>query len=248
MKYILLLILFSLILLIPLTYAETTFFDNENDAFIMGNSPVDSRVTGEATGGEGCLTNWTCSDWNSCTAGVQIRNCTKTKTYCYADLNKKPIESQNCSGDKNNTDSEDGITNSPNENSGNINNPNSSNVKVIILGIFIVIFMGFIFLLIYKRYFVKTKKFLGWLLNKHEKYLSNSINGLINKEVYLESGHHIGKVNDIIIGETRIERLRIELDKKINFNKKGIIINYRNVKNVGEIIIIDELVFEHWKD
>src|SRR3989338_4507656 len=101
MKYIMLFLV--IILLPPLAQAKTTFFDNPiSDAFIMGSSITGgvggasgSGTTGAIIGG-GCITNWTCSDWGSCDSGVQIRNCTKTKTYCYADLKKKPVESQNC--------------------------------------------------------------------------------------------------------------------------------------------------------
>lgn len=38
------------LLLVPLVSAETTFFD-QDDAFIMGNSPTDSRITGGRGGG-----------------------------------------------------------------------------------------------------------------------------------------------------------------------------------------------------
>lgn len=141
MKYFILLL--GIILLSSLVSADSTFFD-QDDTFIMGfSSTTDSGTTGGTTANGACLTNWTCSDWNSCNAGVQIRNCTKTKTYCYADLKKKPIESQNCfvdkSGDKNNTSSEYKIT-------------SSSSVKAIILEMFIVIVIGFIILFIYKRH------------------------------------------------------------------------------------------------
>lgn len=108
-------IIFSCLFLISLVfvlvsqtvYAESTFFDNPiSDAFIMYNSTTvgnsvsggpssGSGTTGEVIGG-GCITNWTCSDWGSCNNGFQIRNCTKTKTYCYADLEKKPVENQSC--------------------------------------------------------------------------------------------------------------------------------------------------------
>src|SRR3989344_9555163 len=105
MKYTIIFLL--IIFLLPLVNAESTFFD-QDDIFIMSNSATDGVIEGTTeatTGGGSCLTNWTCSDWNSCNAGVQIRNCTKEKAHCYADLNKKPIESQNCfvdkSGDKN---------------------------------------------------------------------------------------------------------------------------------------------------
>ena len=140
------------------------------------------------------------------------------------------------SGDKNYTGSGEGINNYPNGNESSINNLNSpsSNIKTIILGILIIVAIFTLIFFGYKRYFFKTKK-----------YNSNSINGLINKEVYLESGHHIGKVNDVILGKTRIEGLSIELDKKHKFDKKGIIIDYKQVKSVGEIIIIDESVSEY---
>ena len=113
MKYIIIFLL--MIFFLPLVNAETTFFD-QDDTFIMGSS-TSSGTDSETTGGGSCLTNWTCSNWSFCNNGMQIRNCTKEKAYCYADLNKKPIESQNCfvdkSGDKNNMESGEEISNSP---------------------------------------------------------------------------------------------------------------------------------------
>ena len=102
MKYSFLIFSLCILLLTNFVMAETTFFD-QDDAFIMGDSVTDGVIegtTGASTDGGGCLTNWTCSDWSFCNNGMQIRNCTKQKVYCYADLNKKPIESQNCFGDK----------------------------------------------------------------------------------------------------------------------------------------------------
>jgi len=78
-----------------------------------------------------------------------------------------------------------------------------------------------------------------------KKYPKNSINGLINKKVYSESGHYLGKINDIILGENRIESLKIEIDKKHEFKAKGIIVDYKQVKSVSEIVIIDGKVTEH---
>ena len=92
MKYIIILLIF---LLIPFVNAESTFFDNPDDNFIMGSSAttggaVIGGTTGGTTGGAisggGCLTNWSCSSWSSCINGIQIRNCTKEKANCYADL------------------------------------------------------------------------------------------------------------------------------------------------------------------
>lgn len=90
----------AVILTSVLVFADTTFFDNPDDAFIMGNSPITSP-TGEAIEGTtnlgNCLTNWVCNSWSGCINGIQQRNCAKEKSYCYADLKEKPIESQNCS-------------------------------------------------------------------------------------------------------------------------------------------------------
>jgi sporulation protein YlmC with PRC-barrel domain len=80
---------------------------------------------------------------------------------------------------------------------------------------------------------------------KNKKYPSNSVQGLMNKEVYSESGHHIGKINDIIIRDNIIESLRIKLDGKYDFRAKGIFISYRQVKSVSEVMIIDEKISEH---
>ena len=77
-----------------------------------------------------------------------------------------------------------------------------------------------------------------------KKYPKNSIKGLLDKKVYSESGHYIGKVNDIILGENRIESLKIKIDKKHKFKAKGIIVDYKQVKNVSEIVIIDKDVLE----
>ena len=146
MKFIIFIIISLLFL--PLVNAETSFFD-QDDAFIMGNSPtgeVAEETTSGATNGGGCLTNWTCSDWSFCNNGIQIRNCTKEKAYCYADLNKKPIENQNCfvdkSGDKNNMESGEEISNSPNLNKKGIVKTISLGI-LIIMAIFVLIFFGY---------------------------------------------------------------------------------------------------------
>ncbi len=88
----------AVILTSVLVFADTTFFDNPDDAFIMGSSATGefSRASGEKILGN-CLTNWVCNSWSGCINGIQQRNCAKEKSYCYADLKEKPIESQNCS-------------------------------------------------------------------------------------------------------------------------------------------------------
>ncbi|KHO55216.1 MAG: hypothetical protein QT10_C0004G0003 [archaeon GW2011_AR19] len=81
--------------------------------------------------------------------------------------------------------------------------------------------------------------------DEHKKYPQNSILGLMNKNVYSESGHYLGKVNDIILGENRIDSLKIKLDKKHKFKAGGIVIDYKQVKSVNEIVIIDDRVSEY---
>lgn len=95
---------------------------------------------------------------------------------------------------------------------------------------------------------LQPKKCFENLWNKHKKYPQNSILGLINKRVYSESGYYLGKVNDIILGKNNISNLKIELDKRYNFKARGIVIDYKQVKNAGEVIIVDELVSEHLKE
>lgn len=94
--------------------------------------------------------------------------------------------------------------------------------------------------LIYK----KITESLDRMGSKLKKYPRNSIRGLLDKKVYSESGHYIGKVNDIILGENRIESLKIQIDKKHKFKANGAIINYKHIKGVSEIIIIDDAVEE----
>ncbi|MBN1644924.1 hypothetical protein JW851_02710 [Candidatus Woesearchaeota archaeon] len=90
-------ILFLLaILLIPVVYAETTFFDNPDDMFIYSNpaSQVSGRGGGGG-GGRGCLYKWNCTNWSECLpSGKQIRNCINVGT-CSNTYNAPEIE-QNC--------------------------------------------------------------------------------------------------------------------------------------------------------
>ena len=44
----------------------------------------------------GCISNWICTDWSECSNEIQYRNCSKEIYGCYADIRKKPIESQSC--------------------------------------------------------------------------------------------------------------------------------------------------------
>jgi len=82
---------------------------------------------------------------------------------------------------------------------------------------------------------------------KHDtqkSYSTTSLNKLINKKVYTNSGHYVGKIKDIVLEENRIDSLKIKLDRKQRFRAKGIIINYKHVKSVGHVVIVDEEIIK----
>ncbi len=85
-----------LILSIFLVHAETTFFDNPDDFFIMNSAAGSSGATGTASGtAGGCIYKWNCTNWGECLqSGKQIRNCINigscSNTY------KTPETEQNC--------------------------------------------------------------------------------------------------------------------------------------------------------
>lgn len=131
-------------LLIPLVFADTTFFDNSDDAFIMSNSATGGLIIEETTGGTtsggGCLTNWSCSPWSSCIDGIQIRNCTKEKAYCYADLKKKPIEIQNCS-----IETENGVGSDEGDFASQSPTKNFQNIITLVIGLIVIIGIAIFF-------------------------------------------------------------------------------------------------------
>ena len=77
--------------------AATTFFD-QDDAFIMGNSPtgeVSGGTSGETAGGGGCRYEWSCTNWSECLPyGNQTRICTN-KGACPDNYGPPKME-QNC--------------------------------------------------------------------------------------------------------------------------------------------------------
>jgi hypothetical protein len=89
----------SLFLLAVNASAETTFFDNPDDAFIMYDFATGGVViigrTGETTGGGGCTYEWNCTDWSKCLpSGKQTRNCVNVGT-C-PDMYEPPEMEQDC--------------------------------------------------------------------------------------------------------------------------------------------------------
>ncbi|MFA5061011.1 MAG: NosD domain-containing protein [Candidatus Pacearchaeota archaeon] len=102
-------------------------------------------------GSSGCTTEWVCTEWGSCIEGVQIRNCTKERPYCYANIMKKPAETQNCSiGSEIVEDS----FNSPLEKDEANEEEDVTSLLKIILPLVVVFVLGFI---IYNYYWKKRK-------------------------------------------------------------------------------------------
>lgn len=96
MKYIVILFIF---LLIPLAFADTTFFDNPDNSFIMGNSATGEVIVTEeqqtSSSGGGCNYKWNCTNWGECLSfRKQIRECINIGT-C-PDTYKTPEIERNC--------------------------------------------------------------------------------------------------------------------------------------------------------
>ena len=89
----------------------------------------------------------------------------------------------------------------------------------------------------YRRYKWKFK------VKETKEIPKNQLASLLHKKVYTEEGELIGKVEDIHIKDNRIDYLRIKLNKNI-FDFGGIIIKYKEVESVGDIIIIKETLVE----
>ena len=107
----------------------------------------------------------------------------------------------------------------------------------IIYFVFIISFLG-VLSFVYRR---KIKEVVETKRNKKD---SNSLKGLIKKKVYSEEGDYIGKVDEVLLGENKIDSLRIKLEKKQKFKIRGVIIKYKNVKSVGHIVIVNEAILE----
>ena len=104
--------------------------------------------------------------------------------------------------------------------------------------ILIIGMLGFLIFIYRKRIIEKIE------IKRMNKNPKNGIKGLIKKKVYCVEGNYIGKVDEVLLGENKIESLRIRLNKKQKFKIKGIIIKYKNVKSVGHIVIVDNQILE----
>jgi hypothetical protein len=108
-------------------------------------------VATSSSGGGGCFTNWTCSDWTSCSNNVQTRTCSKVKSYCYAGT--EPALTQSCTSAAAGTTPTAGTTPVNEETKEGITAKVSSSVWVWAVVIVLVVFVGFIV-----SYVIKKKK------------------------------------------------------------------------------------------
>ena len=64
----------------------------------------------------------------------------------------------------------------------------------------------------------------------------------MKKKVYTEEGEYVGNINGIILGDNRVDSLKIKLYKRKNVKMKGITIRYKNVKSFGDIVIVEDMI------
>jgi len=119
----------------------------------------------------------------------------------------------------------------------NITNNNKN-----IIGFILIISLLGLLVFFSKIKIIKNIKFIK--AKKSSEKLKNSLNELIGKKVYTKEGNYIGNVNNLTLHKNKIDSLKIKLDKKYNFNAKGIFVNYKNVDNVGQIVIVDNEILQ----
>lgn len=223
--------------------AETTFFDNPDDMFVMSSSstmPTEDRGT---IGGGGCAYKWNCTDWGECLqSGKQIRDCTNIGT-C-SDTYKSPKIEQNCTYTAPEAEKES-ITE---EEAKIISEKEITDKNNIFIYIIIIFIAGFVIFYL-KRFYKNSFRNISKSINK--KYGGEGINGLLNyisslvsRKVYTEDGIYVGDVAEVILGTNRIDSIKIDIkSKNYKFDKmKGCIINIKNIQSFGEIIIADKEV------
>lgn len=229
-------LLFLLIIfLLPLANAESTFFDNPDDAFIMGNTPSESPAIIKG----GCNYDWNCADWSQCLLSwKQVRNCDNIGT-CSDTYNPPKIE-QNCiyipkKSEQNKTEIKNLSESEPQDYF-----PKEKIFNWSYLWLLLIIFLFFII-------FKFRKKIKNLINGLDKKYNKNSIKELINKKVYTDEGHKVGNVEEALLRQNKIYGLKIKIDKRHNFTAKKIIIKYKDIKSIGKIVLIDNLVLGNLK-
>jgi len=114
-----------------------------------------------------------------------------------------------------------------------VNIPEGGKEVLVVIGPIILIIFLFLILWRILRAFKRKKKKAGLSLKSVRKM-----------KVYTSCGMEIGTVKEIILGENKIDSLRIKLSRKRKSRLKGIIVNYKYVHDVKDVVIVDEGVLE----
>ncbi|MEK6935327.1 MAG: PRC-barrel domain-containing protein [Nanoarchaeota archaeon] len=106
----------------------------------------------------------------------------------------------------------------------------SETINKNILGVAIFVFIVSAILLILR------KRKTSYLSLRNSSYLKD----LMNKLVYNHEGRFLGKVKDIILGDCKIEKIRIKFNfrSRRKFHKKGIFIKYKVIDKIGDVVIL----------
>jgi hypothetical protein len=152
------LVLIIFLLLIPIACADTTFFDNLDDVFIMNGSAtsgVIGRTTGQVTGGGICRYEWNCTNWSECLpSGKQTRNCTNVGT-CF-DRYRTPEIERNCIYIPSSKDKKE-------DKNLEINRNEIVDKENIFIYLFIIVAIGLVILYLKRKYIKRLiKKFLKY--------------------------------------------------------------------------------------
>ncbi|MBU4070325.1 MAG: PRC-barrel domain-containing protein [Nanoarchaeota archaeon] len=108
----------------------------------------------------------------------------------------------------------------------------------------------------------KLYKLIKNKINFCHKKSYHTINNLIGRKVYAASGDYVGKVQNVYLRKNKINSLKIKLKSRGGFKNKfkklqvffqkskikGICVNYKQVKDIGNIVIIEEKVLKFLKN
>lgn len=112
----------------------------------------------------------------------------------------------------------------------------------------ILFFIGIFYLIIYILKIKKEKSHVIKFPSKTKPTIQeNRVSSLIKKEIYSESGDKIGKINNIYLQENKIYGLMIKVNKKLSKKIKKITVDYKHVKSVSDVVIIEERVLDYLK-
>ncbi len=127
---------------------------------------------------------------------------------------------------------------------GKVTNKLASYGREGILILSIIIFFIALLIILRKRIFSAFRK----ITKTFNKIPKNSIKGTIGKKVYTDDGHVIGRVEEVILSENKIDSLVVKLEKKKKFKVRKISIKYGNVKSAGEVVIVDGRILKKIKN